>query len=140
MMEIRNKEFLHFDEEGRRVERLELDLDTTADLPAAENGKVIVDGRVAAQGSIAWDISTGDFYGLKSGGTWYKQDGTGAYSSAAVAALSASLDLSDINRSVIQPISDISEMSEGGPEEVPEIEEREVEEDEPEPIRDFESR
>ena len=30
-------------------------------------------------GSIAWDISTGDFYGLKEG-TWYKQDGSGAYS------------------------------------------------------------
>ena len=30
-------------------------------------------------GSIAWDISTGDFYALNSEGTWYKQDGSGAY-------------------------------------------------------------
>ena len=31
------------------------------------------------EGSIAWDISTGDFYGFMDG-SWYKQDGSGAYS------------------------------------------------------------
>lgn len=31
------------------------------------------------EGSIAWDISTGDFYGLAADGSWYKQDGSGAY-------------------------------------------------------------
>lgn len=30
--------------------------------------------------TIAWVVQTGDFYAL-SGGSWYKQDGTGAYSS-----------------------------------------------------------
>ena len=26
-------------------------------------------------GSIAWDVSTGDFYALNSEGSWYKQNG-----------------------------------------------------------------
>jgi len=75
MLSIIKSTFIRFDSSGRSVERLELALDSAADLPAAENGTVIIDGRVAAQGSIAWDISTGDFYGLDSSGEWIKQGG-----------------------------------------------------------------
>ncbi len=52
----------------------ELDVDTATELPSREYGEYIL-----AMGSIAWDISTGDFYALDSEGTWYKQDGSGAY-------------------------------------------------------------
>ena len=46
-------------------------------------------------GSIAWDISTGEFYGF-TGGSWYKQDGSGAYS----AEVSPSVQSVDNGRSV----------------------------------------
>lgn len=48
----------------------ELDVDTTADLPSQEfNGYYLV------MGSIAHDISTGDFYSMDSSGAWYIQNG-----------------------------------------------------------------
>lgn len=76
MYSIRNTEFIRYDHSsGRSVNRVEIDVDSASDLPAADD----IDGILLYQGSIAWDISTGDFYGLKSDGTWYKQDGTGAY-------------------------------------------------------------
>ena len=53
----------------------ELDMDTAEDLPDVDG----IDGCILSVGSIAWDISTGDFYALSSEGTWYKQDGSGAY-------------------------------------------------------------
>ena len=118
MFTIRNSEFIRFDSQGRSVERLELDLDTSVDLPGAQNGEVAVSGRVAIQGSIAWDISTGDFYGLQSDGTWCKQDGSGAYSS----------DSAQLNS--IRSISSVDTNPE----------ESEVPENELEPIRDAESR
>lgn len=127
MLSIRKSTFIRFDN-GKSVERLELALDSAADLPAAENGTVIIDGRVAAQGSIAWDISTGDFYGLNSSGEWINQNGTGTYSASA----SQSLSVSDINRYVMQPISDTNEIIPDNESEVIEIE--------PEPVRDLESR
>jgi hypothetical protein len=51
----------------------EIQVDTASELA------VSVDGYTFANGSIAWVVQTGAFYGL-SGGTWYNQDGTGAYS------------------------------------------------------------
>lgn len=52
----------------------ELILDTASDLPSSvdqfstENEKYRI-----SQGSLAWDVSTGDIYGMKSDGTWVKQ-------------------------------------------------------------------
>lgn len=52
----------------------ELMIDSASELPSREYAGYVLD-----MGSIAWDISTGDFYALNSEGTWYKQDGSGAY-------------------------------------------------------------
>lgn len=49
--------------------RAEIIVDSAAELPAEINGNVLT------MGSIAWDISTGDFYGLDSTGTWHNQTG-----------------------------------------------------------------
>ena len=51
----------------------ELDVDTASELPAQDYGAFFLH-----MGSIAHDISTGDFYSINSTGTWYKQDGSGA--------------------------------------------------------------
>lgn len=78
MINIRKENFVRFkDTENGMVSvvKAELDCDTAADLPAADG----IEGRELLMGSIAWDISTGDFYGLGSDGAWYKQDGSGAY-------------------------------------------------------------
>lgn len=78
MIVIRSERFIRFKntESGIiSVVKAELDCDTAADLPAADG----IGGRELLMGSIAWDISTGDFYALSSEGTWYKQDGSGAY-------------------------------------------------------------
>ena len=52
----------------------ELMIDSASELPSQEYAGYVLD-----MGSIAWDVSTGDFYALNSEGTWYKQDGSGAY-------------------------------------------------------------
>ena len=47
----------------------EMALDSSVDLPEVDYQT----GQILAQGSIAWDISTGDFYGLNSSGSWINQ-------------------------------------------------------------------
>lgn len=47
--------------------RAEIIVDSASELPTEINGNVLT------MGSIAWDISTGDFYALKSNGEWVKQ-------------------------------------------------------------------
>lgn len=49
----------------------EINCDTAADLPQ----KRFEPNKELMQGSLAWDIATGDFYGLNSSGTWVKQNG-----------------------------------------------------------------
>ena len=97
MIEIRSEKFMRFkDTESGKISvvKAELDCDTAADLPAADG----IGGRELLMGSIAWDISTGDFYALNSEGKWYKQDGSGAYTPDAEAAESnASLLSSPLN-------------------------------------------
>lgn len=51
--------------------RVEIAVDSAADLVTAHKGINFT------QGSIAWDISTDDFYGLNSNGEWLKQGGGG---------------------------------------------------------------
>ena len=48
----------------------EIDVDTAAELPSQE-----WNGFFLHMGSIAHDISTGDFYSIDSTGTWYAQNG-----------------------------------------------------------------
>lgn len=49
--------------------RVEMAVDSSSDLTTSHKGITFT------QGSIAWDVSTGDFYGLDSSGTWHKQGG-----------------------------------------------------------------
>lgn len=58
-------------ESNLRVERMEICVDAAADLPTVNS----IPGCRIAQGSIAWDISTGDFYGMTSTGEWVNQSG-----------------------------------------------------------------
>ncbi|MBR1864510.1 MAG: hypothetical protein IJ806_10530 [Ruminococcus sp.] len=53
----------------RSLVRAELCVDSAAELP----GKNDISGRTLAAGSLAWDISAGRFYGMKSDGTWVDQ-------------------------------------------------------------------
>lgn len=48
----------------------EISVSNTSELATTDGNTVFTDG------SIAWVIRTGAFYGLD-GGTWYKQDGSG---------------------------------------------------------------
>ena len=76
MISVLNSKLIHLNVTGGSVERfelVELVVDSAQDLPAAVGGIVTVGGAVAAHGSIAWDISTGDFYGLDGSGNWVKQ-------------------------------------------------------------------
>lgn len=155
MIDIRSERFIRFkDTENGKVSvvKAELDCDTAADLPAVDG----LDGRELLMGSIAWDISTGDFYALGSDGSWYKQDGTGAYDPDAQVSLSAApnLNIGNLNRPAVQPIQLVQPSFIGNIEgenvEDPTEEEPEVIEDEPEaerevledaePLRDTESR
>lgn len=69
MLSIRKSEVLEIGTNGESVERMEIDVDTSSDLPNAD----AFAGKIIAQGSIAWDISTGDFYGMAGDGTWVVQ-------------------------------------------------------------------
>lgn len=68
MIQVRKKELVKSDNKIPRY-RMEIDVDTASELPDVD----YFTGEKIAQGSIGWDISTGDFYGMKSDGTWVKQ-------------------------------------------------------------------
>jgi len=74
----------------------EIDVDTASELPAQEYGPYFLN-----MGSIARDISTGDFYSMDSTGTWYNQDGSGAYTPASASTLSMP-KLSKLNEESIE--------------------------------------
>lgn len=62
----------------------ELHVDRPSELPSRDHfANFIIE-----MGSIAHDISTGDFYAMDSTGTWYNQDGSGAYTPASASTLS----------------------------------------------------
>lgn len=61
--------------DGKRHIIADIDVDTASELPPQEYNDIYFE-----MGSIAHDISTGNFYSLDSSGTWYNQDGSGAYS------------------------------------------------------------
>lgn len=62
----------------------EMHVDSSSDLPSRDHFANFI----LEIGSIAHDISTGDFYAMDSTGTWYNQDGSGAYTPASASALS----------------------------------------------------
>ena len=74
MITVRESKFIKF-ENGVSVEIIELDIGSASELPTPD----FIDGKYLYQGSIAHDVSTGDFYCIDSEGTWYNQDGSGAY-------------------------------------------------------------
>ncbi len=55
--------------DGLPVVRVEFSVDTAEELPEMND----FSGKILGQGSIAWDVSTGDFYGLTSFGEWVNQ-------------------------------------------------------------------
>ncbi len=71
MITIRNSTFIRFNDEVS-VERMELDIDSAEELPETD----YFEGKEIAQGSIAWDITNGEFYGLTSEGEWVSQSGS----------------------------------------------------------------
>ncbi|MBR1592441.1 MAG: hypothetical protein IJ666_05450 [Ruminococcus sp.] len=71
MVSIRNERFMEF-KNGSTVVIAEIQVDSADELPAS-----YYLGRYLYQGSIAWDISTGDFYALSGSGEWVKQNGGG---------------------------------------------------------------
>ena len=68
MLTVLKERFMSFDGQ-RAVIIAEIAVDTKTELPTADG----IAGRTLAQGTLAWEISTGEFYGLKSNGTWVNQ-------------------------------------------------------------------
>lgn len=67
---VMSRKFLQYENE-LSVERMEICADAASDLPTMNS----ISGCKIAQGSIAWDVSTGDFYGMTSTGEWVNQSG-----------------------------------------------------------------
>lgn len=74
MITVRESKFIKF-EGGVSVELMDLDIGSASELPTAD----FIEGKLLYQGSIAHDISTGNFYAIDSEGTWFNQDGSGEY-------------------------------------------------------------
>lgn len=70
MLSVINEKFIRFEDE-RAIVIAEIRVDSSDELPEAD----ALSGRMLAQGSLAWDISTGNFYALKSTGEWVNQTG-----------------------------------------------------------------
>ena len=68
---VMSRKFLQYENE-LSVERMEICVDAASDLPTVNS----ITGCMIAQGSIAWDVSTGDFYGMSSTGDWVNQSGS----------------------------------------------------------------
>lgn len=57
---------------GHKAARCDIRLDSLSEL----SNLTEIDGYTLKDGSLAWDVETGMFYGLKNG-TWYNQNGSG---------------------------------------------------------------
>lgn len=87
MLRIRSERFVESVEtNGTSIAKVvaELDMDTAEDLPDVDG----IDGCLLSMGSIAWDISTGEFYGLDSDGVWHNQSGDDASSAKSLSSSS----------------------------------------------------
>lgn len=67
MITIRKNEPLGTEADGTPISRMEIDVDTAEELP------VKIKGVKLGQGSIAWCINDGEFYGMNSEGEWINQ-------------------------------------------------------------------
>ncbi len=95
--------------------RAEIIVDSAAELPTEINGNVLT------MGSIAWDISTGDFYGLDGSGTWHNQNGEDTSQSNASA---STLQTPAINNIRYQPdIKTVDKSNSEQPESIAEVDE-----------------
>lgn len=77
MLTILKEKFMSFNGE-RSLVIAELAVDSKTELPAEEG----VEGRIISQGTIAWEISTGDLYGFGGDGKWVNQATGEAYDPA----------------------------------------------------------
>ena len=68
MVVILKEKFVSF-EDGVSVVIAELAVDSCEDLPTADG----LEGRRLSPASLAWEISTGEFYGFGSDGKWVNQ-------------------------------------------------------------------
>lgn len=73
-MIIRSSTFIKY-EGGRNYVRYEFDIDSASELLGL--AEAVDPGTTIAQGSIAWVISTGEFYGMTSSGDWVNQTVSG---------------------------------------------------------------
>ncbi len=71
-MVIRSSEFIKY-EGGQNYVRYEFDIDAASELSGL--AEAVDPGTVIGQGSIAWVIGTGEFYGMTAGGEWVNQTG-----------------------------------------------------------------
>ena len=72
MISIKSEDFKYYSN-GVSTVRADIIVDSAEELPDIDD----ISGRILFQGSIAWDISTGDFYALTSTGEWINQSSGG---------------------------------------------------------------
>ena len=68
MVTILKERFRSF-EDSKSVVVAELAVDAKTDLPVPSG----ISGRILSHGTLAWEITTGDFYSLGSDGKWVNQ-------------------------------------------------------------------
>ena len=73
-MIIRCAEFIKY-EGGKNIVRYEFDIDSASELTGLIDA--IDPDTTIAQGSIAWAISSGEFYGMTAAGEWVNQTTSG---------------------------------------------------------------
>lgn len=75
MLSVFNSKHLRWEDDNTTsVDYFEFFMDSaTDDLPSSQDYYIGVEKYKIAQGSLAYDISTGDMYMLKSDGTWVLQ-------------------------------------------------------------------
>jgi hypothetical protein len=133
-MRVLSRKHIRYSDDNKDVARFEISVNSASELPAKDGG---IPGAIIDEGSIAWDIDTGDFYGMKESGVWKKQGDDEESSSVS----SLSLNRQGLMKS--EPItlkSDIEETisdPEGESEEYPESVEEPIEEPEIDEPVDF---
>lgn len=106
MVAVRKNEFIKF-EEGLSVERMEIDVNSADELPAPD----YFEGYRMHQGSIAWVISTGEFYGLTSDGEWINQSNPESATASAVTLSAAPMRMmSAVKPETVEPESEVNEI------------------------------
>lgn len=74
-MTVRSTEFVKY-ENNKNYVRYEFDVDAASELAGLSDAINEIDSNtVIAQGSIAWVIGDGEFYGMNSEGQWINQTG-----------------------------------------------------------------